>query len=194
MKLLHTWSYIDHSTPVWELLFLVVFHENLKLHEYYLHVSLVYVHIRNAGHGTGVDVLSHAGTGGFFFVWHTWFYVFFHGLGALVVVVAVFHDLSPRRLNYEHATWHRCWCPATYKWLFVVWNFEIFVCDLNSRFRVWHLGVTTPPPPPPSPIPFKQKKKRTVECRNVSKQMKSAYVLKRPLWSFTILHMKRGMK
>ena len=29
------------------------------------HVSLVYVNIRNVGHGTGVDVLSHAGTGGF---------------------------------------------------------------------------------------------------------------------------------
>ena len=29
------------------------------------HVSLVYVNIRNIGHGTGVDVLSHAGTGGF---------------------------------------------------------------------------------------------------------------------------------
>ena len=33
----------------------------------------------------------------------------FHGLGALVVVVVVvFHDFSPRKLNYEHATWHRC--------------------------------------------------------------------------------------
>ena len=29
------------------------------------HVSLVYVNIRNVGHGTGVDVLSHAGTGVF---------------------------------------------------------------------------------------------------------------------------------
>ena len=29
------------------------------------HVSLVYVNIRNVGHGTGIDVLSHAGTGGF---------------------------------------------------------------------------------------------------------------------------------
>ena len=46
-----------------------------------------------------------------------------HGLGALfvvVVVVVVFHDFSPRKLNYEHATWHRCSCPASYKWLFVV--------------------------------------------------------------------------
>ena len=55
------------------------------------HLSLVYVNIRNAGHGTGVDVLSHAGTGGFYLT-HLILRLF-HWLGALVVVV--FHDFSP---------------------------------------------------------------------------------------------------
>ena len=67
------------------------------------HVSLVYVNIRNVGQGTGVDGLSHASTGGFFCCLTPLILRLFHGLGALVVV---FHDFSPRKQNYEHATWH----------------------------------------------------------------------------------------
>ena len=82
------------------------------------HVSLVYVNIRNAGLGTGIDVLSHAGTGGFL-LFDTLDFTSFPWVGSPCVVV-VFHDFSPCKLNYEHATWHRCSCPASYKWLFVV--------------------------------------------------------------------------
>ena len=161
MKLLHTWSYIyiDHST-VWELLFLFF----MKICNYMNicgHVSLVYVNIRNVGHGTGVDVLSHAGTGGVL-LFDTLDLRLFHGLGALVVV---FHDFSPRKQTYEHATWHRCWCPASYKWLFVVWNFDYFVCDLNSSFECDILTLqecdilTLQDPPPPNLFQANKQKK-----------------------------------
>ena len=133
------------------------------------------------------------------FVWHTWFFVFPIGWEPLLLFFMTFLHVS-LIMKMQHGTGVNVLLQAsgfllfeTLTFLLVKWT-QGFECDILTLQECDFLTLQDPPPPPH--LFQANKQKRTVEFRNVSnlKQTKSAHVLKRPLWSFTILHMKRAMK